>query len=85
VASVHASQAPEHPLVDEIGPYVYARGADETGVALVIDSDAHGSETLRTIRYRVATARRPWLTPEQMASMRPWPELDRLPERSHKG
>jgi DNA polymerase (family X) len=29
----------------------------------------------------VATARRAWLTAEQVANTRPWPELDRLRQR----
>ncbi len=61
----------------------YARAAAEAGVTLVIDSDAHGTDTLQVnMRYGVATARRAWLTAEQVANTRPWPELDRLRKRS---
>jgi DNA polymerase (family 10) len=61
---------------------VYARAAAEAGAMLVIDSDAHGADTLRrNMRYGVATARRAWLTAEQVANTRPWSELDRLRKR----
>ena len=61
----------------------YARAAAEAGVTLVIDSDAHGTDTLQVnMRYGVATARRAWLTAEQVANTRPWLELDRLRKRS---
>jgi DNA polymerase (family X) len=64
-------------------PDVYARAAAEAGVRLVIDSDAHGIDTLpRMMRYGVATARRAWLTADQVANTRSWPELDRLRKRS---
>jgi DNA polymerase (family 10) len=61
---------------------VYARAAAEAGAMLVIESDAHGADTLRrNMRYGVATARRGWLTAEQVANTRPWSELDRLRKR----
>jgi DNA polymerase (family 10) len=61
---------------------VYARAAAEAGATIVIDSDAHGADTLvRNMRYGVATARRAWLTAAQVANTRPWKELDRLRKR----
>jgi DNA polymerase (family 10) len=63
-------------------PDTYARAAAEAGVTLVIDSDAHGVDTLPiTLRYGIATARRAWLTKEQVANTRSWPELDKLRKR----
>jgi DNA polymerase (family X) len=62
-------------------PDTYARAAAEAGVTLVVDSDAHGVETLEKLRFGIATARRAWLTPEQVANTRPWPELDKLRKR----
>jgi DNA polymerase (family 10) len=59
-----------------------ARLAAEAGAMLVIDSDAHGVNTLGNIRYGVATARRAWVGPERVANTRAWPELDRLRKRS---
>ena len=41
---------------------VYARAAAEAGVPILIDSDAHGVNTLGIVRWGVATARRAWLT-----------------------
>jgi DNA polymerase (family X) len=61
-----------------------ARLAAEAGAMLVIDSDAHGVETLANIRYGVATARRGWVRAEQVANTRSWPDLDRLRKRRSK-
>jgi DNA polymerase (family X) len=61
---------------------VYARAAAEAGVTLMIDSDAHWPHTLKNMRYGVATARRAWLTKEQVGNTRPWAELDKLRKRS---
>jgi DNA polymerase (family 10) len=63
-------------------PDRYARLAAESGVPIVIDSDSHGVETLKNMRYGVATARRAWLTAEHVANSRSWPELDRMRKRS---
>ncbi|MDP9133447.1 MAG: DNA polymerase/3'-5' exonuclease PolX [Actinomycetota bacterium] len=54
---------------------VHARAAAAAGVKLVIDSDAHRTETLALIRYGVATARRAWLTKDDVANTRGWSEL----------
>ena len=62
-------------------PDTLARHAAEAGVTLVVDSDAHGVDTLPKIRFGVATARRAWLTAGQVANTRPWTELDRLRKR----
>ena len=59
-----------------------ARLAAERGAMLVIDSDAHGVNTLSNVRYGVATARRGWIGPDRVANTREWPELDRLRKRS---
>jgi DNA polymerase (family 10) len=61
-----------------------ARLAAERGAMLVIDSDAHGVNTLSNIRYGVATARRAWVGPDRVANTREWPELDRLRKRSRR-
>jgi DNA polymerase (family 10) len=58
-----------------------ARMAAQAGAMLLIDSDSHGVETLANIRYGVASARRGWVTAEQVANTRSWPELDRLRKR----
>jgi DNA polymerase (family 10) len=61
-----------------------ARLAAERGAMLVIDSDAHGVNTLSNMRYGVATARRGWVGPDRVANTREWPELDRLRKRSRR-
>ncbi len=54
---------------------IHARAAVRAGVRIVIDSDAHRTATLQNMRWGVATARRAWLTREQVANTRPWSEL----------
>ena len=56
-------------------PEALARAAVEAGVTIVIDSDAHGADTLSNIRYGVATARRAWLTAGDVANTRGWEAL----------
>ena len=63
-------------------PEAYARAAVEADVTIVVDSDAHGVDTLSNMRYGIATARRAWLTAADVANTRPWAELDRLRKRS---
>jgi DNA polymerase (family 10) len=60
---------------------VYARAAAEAGVPILIDSDAHGVNTLGIVRWGVATARRAWLTPAQVGNTRPWAEFSQLRKR----
>jgi DNA polymerase (family 10) len=60
---------------------VNARTAVEAGATIVIQSDAHGTETLANVRYGVATARRAWLTAANVGNARPWAELDALRKR----
>jgi DNA polymerase (family X) len=61
---------------------IYARAAAEAGVLILIDSDAHSTRNLELIRYGVATARRAWLTRDQVANTRPWPEFAPLRKRA---
>ncbi len=56
---------------------VHARAAAQAGVTLLIDSDAHRVDTLANMRWGIATARRAWLTAEQVANTRPWSALRR--------
>jgi DNA polymerase (family 10) len=56
---------------------VHARAAARAGVWIVIDSDAHRTGTLQNMRWGVATARRAWLSAEQVANTRPWAQLRR--------
>ena len=61
---------------------MWARHAAEAGVKICLTSDGHGTDTLRNVRYAVATARRAWLTPDDVANSRDWPELDKLRKRT---
>ncbi|MBA2792681.1 MAG: DNA polymerase/3'-5' exonuclease PolX [Thermoleophilaceae bacterium] len=60
---------------------VYARAAAQAGVKILVDSDAHGAETLANMRYGVATARRAWLTADDVANTRSWDDLRALRPR----
>jgi DNA polymerase (family 10) len=60
---------------------VHARAAAEAGVPILIDSDAHGANTLSVVRWGIATARRAWLTADQVANTRPWREFKPMMKR----
>jgi DNA polymerase (family 10) len=57
---------------------INARAARRAGVRLVINSDAHRTRTLANMRWGVASARRAWLTREDVFNTRPWAELQEL-------
>ena len=50
----------------------HARLAAEARVTICLNTDAHGIETLDNMRYAVATARRAWLEPKEVANTRTW-------------
>jgi DNA polymerase (family 10) len=60
---------------------LHARAAAAAGVPLVINCDAHRVGGFEVARYGIATARRAWLTAEQVANSRPWAELAALRSR----
>ena len=60
----------------------HARLAAEAGAPICLNTDAHGVDTLSNMTYALATARRAWLGPEQIANTRPWREFSRLRKRS---
>lgn len=62
----------------------HARLAAEAGVTICLNTDAHGVDTMRNMAYAVATARRAWLRPDQIANTRPWREFSKLRKRSKK-
>ncbi len=62
----------------------HARAAARAGVKLTIDSDAHRTRTLANMRWGVATARRAWLTREDVVNTRSWPELQSLRKQSRQ-
>ncbi len=61
-----------------------AKLAAEAGVRIVCTTDAHGTETLANIRYSVATARRAWLSAEQIANTRTWRSFAPLRKRARR-
>jgi len=63
---------------------VQARAAATAGATILIDSDAHRIATLANMRWGVATARRAWLTKEQVANTRPWSEFTKLRKQQRK-
>jgi DNA polymerase (family 10) len=56
----------------------HARLASEAGVTIVLNTDAHGVDTLGNMAYAVATARRAWLTPDKVANTRGWRDFKKL-------
>jgi DNA polymerase (family 10) len=56
----------------------HARLAVDAGVRIVINTDAHGVDTLDNMAYGVATARRAWLTKADVANTRGWREFKKL-------
>jgi DNA polymerase (family X) len=60
---------------------VHARAAAAAGVPIVINCDAHRVGGFEVARYGVATARRAWLSAEQIANARPWADLATLRSR----
>jgi DNA polymerase (family 10) len=60
----------------------HARLAAEAGAMIVLNTDAHGTDTLSNMAYAVATARRAWLEPKQIANTRGWREFSNLRKRA---
>jgi DNA polymerase (family 10) len=61
---------------------VHARHAARAGVKILVDSDAHGVRELALARWGIATARRAWLTADDVANTRPWPEFAAMRKRA---
>jgi DNA polymerase (family 10) len=64
---------------------INARAAARAGVRILIDSDAHRTDTLANMRWGVATARRAWLGTGDVANTRGWGELAKLRKRGRAG
>ncbi len=56
----------------------HARLAVDAGVKILLNTDAHGVDTLDNMAYGVATARRAWLTAADVANTRAWREFKKL-------
>ncbi len=61
---------------------VTARAAAAAGVGIVIDTDAHRPKGFSVARYGIATARRAWLSAEDVINTRPWAEVEKLRPRN---
>jgi DNA polymerase (family 10) len=59
----------------------HARLAAQAGALICVNTDAHRVATLNNMTYGLATARRAWLTAEQVANTRPWREFSALRKR----
>jgi DNA polymerase (family X) len=62
----------------------HAKLAAEAGVRIVCTTDAHGTETLANVKYSVATARRAWLSADQIANTRTWRSFGALRKRAKR-
>ncbi|HYH87881.1 MAG TPA: DNA polymerase/3'-5' exonuclease PolX [Solirubrobacteraceae bacterium] len=72
------NSAPDRRDLDDVN----ARAAAENGVLLLVDSDAHGADRLEHVRWGIATARRAWLTADDVANTRPWAQFAELRKRA---
>jgi DNA polymerase (family 10) len=61
---------------------VNARAAAQAGVRIIVNSDAHGANTLIHTRWGIATARRAWLTKADVANTLPWKKFAPLRKRA---
>jgi DNA polymerase (family 10) len=59
----------------------HARLAVDAGATIVLNTDAHGVDTLDNMQYAVATARRAWLTKADVANTGSWAEFKKLRKR----
>jgi DNA polymerase (family 10) len=75
---IEINSAPDRRDLDD----VHARAAAQAGVPILIDSDAHGVNTLHHVEWGIVTARRAWLTADDVANTRPWPEFAALRKRT---
>ncbi|HEX3668899.1 MAG TPA: DNA polymerase/3'-5' exonuclease PolX [Acidimicrobiia bacterium] len=62
----------------------HARLAADAGVLICVNTDAHRIDTLDNMTYGIGTARRAWLTPEQIANTRPLRSLRALRPRRRR-
>jgi DNA polymerase (family 10) len=72
------NSAPDRRDLDD----VHARAASQAGVRILINSDAHRVSTLANTRWGIATARRAWLTKDDVANTLPWKRFAPLRKRA---
>ncbi len=63
---------------------IHARAAAGAGVRILVNSDAHGANSLGVTRWGVATARRAWLTAADVANTLPWERFAPLRKRARR-
>jgi DNA polymerase (family 10) len=61
---------------------LHARAAAQAGVNVLVNTDAHSARNFALLQYGIDTARRAWLTPEQVANTRPWADFAPLRKRA---
>jgi DNA polymerase (family 10) len=75
---IEINAAPDRRDMNEI----HARAAAAAGVLVLVDSDAHSARNFDLLRYGIATARRAWLSPAQVANTRSWADFKPLRKRA---
>ena len=75
---IEINAAPDRRDMNEL----HARAAAAAGVNVLVNTDAHSARNFGLLPYGIATARRAWLTPEQVANTRPWAEFAPLRKRA---
>jgi DNA polymerase (family 10) len=60
---------------------IHAREAARAGVRVLVNSDAHSVRNFELLRYGIATARRAWLTADDVANTRSWADFAPLRKR----
>ena len=74
---IEINAAPDRRDMNEL----HARAAAAAGVRVLVNTDAHSARNFGLLPFGIATARRAWLTPEQVANTRPWAEFAPLRKR----
>jgi len=74
---IEINSAPDRRDLNEL----HARAAAAAGVRVLVNTDAHSVRNFGLLPYGIATARRAWLTPEQVANTLPWAEFAPLRKR----
>ena len=63
---------------------LHARAAAAAGVRVLVNTDAHSVRNFGLLPYGIATARRAWLTAEQVGNTRTWAEFAPLRKRAKR-
>jgi DNA polymerase (family 10) len=63
---------------------IHARAAAQAGARILIDSDAHWIERFDVMRWGIATARRAWLSAEEVANTHTWEQFAKLRKQARE-